>query len=514
MDAHRSRLILGAMFGLFCLAAAACGSEFLEADPAPEPGAGGTVADSVSGRPGAGIAATGGRLQPGPPCPESGAGTAKIAWIGPDLDELVDIGLESLLLDEPALIVDAFLTELNRQGGIGGNCFELVEFSWELTDPESSFRQICAQMPQESPLALFSLSLNNTTLQCATLGAQIPTFGVLTSVPEATLAAAEGGLFLDGGSVEYLLSASFNIASIADEIGGDDRLGLLVTDTASAASEIETAERTSEALGLPIVAVASVPAEFGAVGVSMAESRVRLMETGLSDAEIAQAVDNFEELAPAQVSVLRSLERYFQDTAADMRDQGVTVVAASANWSDVRRLMRAADQLDWTPTWLISEGQPAVLTLSSSPERQVQNLLQVSSRRAAGDPISELDRGCIALRNTSAGAPAFAHRIHTDAWDLITSTCDLLDVVFGAMTRVDGPLTPASLLDALSTTDYETFRGSRIRFAAGDRNGAERFRVLRADPDCVLNQWGCMRAVSEWFSAHADPSDPLSVSTQ
>ena len=418
------------------------------------------------------------------------------------------------MLDEPSLIVDAYVNEINRQGGIGGNCFELVAFSWKLSDPDSSFQQICTQLPRESPLALFSLSLNNTALRCATLGAGIPTLGVLTAVPEASLAAAEGGLLVDGGSVEYLLSASLSIASIAGEVSGDDRIGLLVTDGQGAASEIETARLTTQSLGLPMVAVATAPAEFGTVGVSVAESQVRLMETGLTDSEIQLAVDNFGELTPEQVGVLRSLERFFHDTVSEMRGLGVTVVAASASSSDVRRLMRAAEQLDWTPTWLTNEAQPAVLTLTNAPRRQVQNLLQVSSRRAAGDPIPELDRNCISLRNTSASAPPFAHRIHTDAWGVITSTCDFLDVVFGAMTRLDGPLTHAALLDALSMTDYETGRGSRIRFAAGDPNGAERFRVMSADPDCVLNQWGCMRAISDWFSAYADSTDPLPEATR
>lgn len=509
MDAPVPRLILAsALLALSCMSAVACGGgrPASRVGAPEEPGLSRSAANPVSGRAGAGIAAAGGRLTRGPGCSEPGTDTATIAWVGPDIEEFADIGLESLVLDEPSLIVDAYINEVNQRGGIGGNCFELVAFSWELMDPDSSFQRVCTQLPREAPVALFSLAPNSATLRCATLGARIPTFGLLASVPEASLAAAEGGLLVDGGSVEYLLAASLMIASAAGEVSDGDRIGLLVTDGPSAASEIETAGRVSESLGLPVVATVTVPAEFGTVGVSIAESQVRLMETGLSDSEIQQAVDNFQTLRPEQVAVLRSLERFFFDAVSEMRSLGVTVVVTSAGSSDVRRLMRAAEQLDWSPTWLTSDAQPAELTLMNSPGRQVQNLLQVSARRAAGDWISELDTGCISLRNTSASAPTFAHRTHTDAWNLITSTCEFLDVVFGAMTRIDGPLNRESLLDALHMTDYESARGSHIRFATGDHNGAERFRVLRADPGCVLNEWGCMRAVSDWFSVHADPS--------
>ncbi len=431
-------------------------------------------------------------------------GTTTIAWVGPDIGELDDLGLESLVLDEPSLIVDAYINEVNDLGGIGGSCFRLAAFSWKLLDQDSSFRQICKELPQEDPIVLFSLAPNATTLRCATLGARIATVAMMASVPEASLAAAEGGLLLDG-SVEHLLAASLRIAGQAGEVGAGDRIGLLVTDRASAASEIETAEQVSESLGLPMVATAVVPAEFGTVGVSVAESQVRLMETGLSDAEIQQAVESFEVLRPEQVAVLRSLERFFVDTVSELRNAGVTVVAASASSSDVRRLMLAAEQIGWTPTWLTSDAQAAELVLTDSPARQARNLIQISARQAASDPISDLDTGCISLRNTSASGPTFAHRAHTDAWNLTTLTCEFLDVVFGAMTRIDGPIDRASLLDALSRTDYVTARGSHLRFTSGDHNGAQLFRVLRADPDCVLNQWGCMRAASHWFSSHAEP---------
>ena len=137
--------------------------------------------------------------------------------------------------------------------------------------------------------------------------------------------------------------------------------------------------------------------------------------------------------------------------------------------------------------------------LTDAPEAQGLNLVQVSSRRAADDPIDGLDRGCLSLRNTETMADRFAHQFHTDAWNLMTSTCDYLDIVFSAISRVDGPLTRESFVAALSETDYKAAHGSMVRFAADDLYGSDSFRVLSADPACVLNDWGCMRPLSRWM---------------
>ena len=61
---------------------------------------------------------------------------------------------------------------------------------------------------------------------------------------------------------------------------------------------------------------------------------------------------------------------------------------------------RAAELVDWTPTWITNDIQPATLTPTEAPERQAGNLVVVSARRAAGDAIPELDRSCMPLRNT------------------------------------------------------------------------------------------------------------------
>ena len=428
----------------------------------------------------------------------------KVAWAGPDRDRLDAEGLETLILDEPSLIVDAYINEVNRQGGIGENCFELVKLTWDLLSPDASLQQICMSLPEHDPLLLATLFLNNATLRCATTAAQIPTLAILTSVPQSSVMVAEGRLFLDHGSVEYLMSASIEIAEATGFLTAGDRVGLLVSDGASAESEAEAAETVSQRLGLDVAAVVAVPSEFGTIGVTVAERRVHLMETGISEAELEEAVSDFGDLRPEQVTVLRRLEQFFIDTASELQSSGVTAVVVSAGATDARRLMRAAELTDWTPRWITNDSQPAVLTLTNAPARQAQNLVQVSSRRAAGDPLTELDRGCVSLRNTSADAPLFSGRVHTDAWGLMTATCEYLDILFGAMTRVDGPLTRESVLAALNMTDYETAQGSLIRFAPEDHNGSDRFRVLKADPSCVLDDWGCMRAVTDWFAPAAD----------
>ena len=66
--------------------------------------------------------------------------------------------------------------------------------------------------------------------------------------------------------------------------------------------------------------------------------------------------------------------------------------------------MRAAQQVDWYPKWIINDSQFALLVLTGTPEEQKNNLVQVSTRRAAGDAIPELDEGCVSLRNTAVDA--------------------------------------------------------------------------------------------------------------
>ena len=104
------------------------------------------------------------------------------------------------------------------------------------------------------------------------------------------------------------------------------------------------------------------------------------------------------------------------------------------------------------------------------------------------------------MRNATADAAPFGHRPHTDAWNLITSICDYLDVAFSALTRIDGAITHLSFTESLNETRYEAGYGGLITFGAANRNGAERFRVLQPDSGCVLNYWGCMRSTTGWLS--------------
>ena len=193
------------------------------------------------------------------------------------------------------------------------------------------------------------------------------------------------------------------------------------------------------------------------------------------------------------------MEQFFLNAAGEFADAGVTAVVTTADWTDTRRMMRAAELIDWTPTWVANDVQPASVVMSGIPSRQAENLVQISSRRAAGDEVGELDRGCVTLRNTASTAETFSHRVHTDAWTLITAVCDYLDVAFAAMTRVQGPITADSFAAELQHTHYDASYGGQITFAPGDFEGAERFRVLAGDPECVLNSWGCMRSTTDWL---------------
>ena len=506
---RRPALALAAALTVLSLAAAACGggdgegtAETQTADvetPAAEPAPSG---DFMSTRPGAGIAATGGNPQAvrgSNPCNQPEAEALTVSYVGANLAELDAIGLEAVVVEEPRLIIDAYVNEINFNGGINGRCVEFVPHLWSLADPVASFTEICTQMPARSPVFYMSLRLTEPIVQCATNGAQIPTIGLYAFTSSAAAQQSGDRLYLDDGTVEHLLSASIDVALASDVIDAGDDIGLLHGSAIGAGMDIAESEAIIAAFGLNTVATADVPAEFSDLQLLVVERSLGLLTDDLSDEDAAEAQRSREALSPEQAALFDRIEQFYIEAADRFKDAGVTAVAATADWTDMRRLMRAAELIDWTPTWVANDIQPATIVLSDVPSRQAENLVLVSSRRAAGDEVPPLDQGCITLRNTATAADPFSHRLHTDAWTFITSICDYLDITFGAMTRVQGEINADTFVEALQTTAYDTQYGGRITFAPADPSGAERFRVLQADPGCVLNPWGCMRSTTDWL---------------
>ncbi len=510
---RRRTLALCGALTVLCLIAAACGggdssstvetqtaaSEAVSAEPVPS-------SDFMATRPGAGIAAAGGNPQAvrgDNPCDQTGgADPIIISYVGVKLAELDTIGLEAIVVEEPGLIMDAYVNEVNFNGGINGQCVEFVNHLYGLADPAGGLAQICADLATQQPVVHMTLRINEATLQCATIGAQLPTIGLYAFAPASTFDRTGDRLYIDDGTVERLLSASLDVALSANVISAGDRIGLLhgISDLAESLAIIER-------LGFEDVPAAHVPAEFADLALLLQEKRVRLLEGGLTADEQAEVQRNLAALPPEQSDLLGQMEQFFLEAATRFEEAGVTAVAATADWTDMRRMMRAAELIDWTPTWIANDIQPATVVLADIPKAQAENLVLVSNRRAAGDEVPALDQGCITLRNTASTASPFAHRLHTDAWTLITATCDYLDVAFAAMTKVQGDISADAFVEALNSTQYDTPYGGLITFAPGDPNGSERFRVLQADPECVLNFWGCMRSTTDWLT----PANPAGV---
>ena len=467
-----------------------------------EPGAAG---DFRLTRSGAGIAAAGGDLEAirggGNPCEQPGRGDpVLISYIGADLAELDAVGLEALVIEDPGVVIDAYTNEVNFNGGINGRCVEFVSHLWSLEDPAGSFTRICTEIHAQQPIVYFALRVYDPTLQCATIGAMIPTIGLFTSPPMAVFELTGDRLYVDDGSVERLLAASLDVGLTSGVIKADERLGLL-----HGTPDMPASVAIIEGRGLDSAAAAHVPAAYRDLQLLLQEKRVRLLEGGLTEDERAEAQSNLAALPPELADLYGEMEQFFLDAANRFKDAGVTTVVATADWTDMRRMMRAAELVDWTPMWLANDIQPATVVLADAPRRQVENLVQVSNRRAAGDEVPDLDRGCVTLRNAASTADPFSHRLHTDAWTLITATCDYLDAAFSAMTRVQGEITADTFVEALLNTHYDTGYGGLITFASGHFSGSERFRVLQADPECVLNFWGCMRSTTDWL-ALPDPA--------
>ncbi len=498
-------LVLSSVVAALSLLAAACGGgddggsqtqtaalEPVTAEPAPS-------SEFMSTRPGAGISAAGGNPQAvrgDNPCEQTGGEPINIAYVGANLGELEDIGLEALIVEEPGVIIGAYVNEVNFNGGINGRCVQLQNHLWSPADPVGSFTQICTDMPTQQPVVYFALRVYDPTLQCATIGARIPTIGLFTSPPASTYELTGDRLFVDDGSVERLLTVSLEVALSSGVIDASEPVGLL-----HGVGEMPASVAIIEGFGLDNAAALHVPIEYSDLQLLLQEKRVRLLEGDLTDDERAEAEGNLAALPPELAELYSTMEQFFLDAANRFKDAGVTTVATTADWTDMRRMMRAAELIDWYPTWLANDIQPTTVVLADVPARQAANLLQVSNRRAAGDEVSQLDRGCVTLRNTASEAPPFSHRLHTDAWTLMTATCDYLDVAFSAMTRVQGEITADTFAEALKNTYYDTGYGGLITFAADDPDGAERFRLLQADPECVLNFWGCVRSTTDWMRA-------------
>ena len=431
--------------------------------------------------------------RPAAPTPSSSP-----TW-GANLAELDTIGLEAIVVEEPGLIIDAYTNEVNFNGGINGRCVKFVPHLYSLTDPVASFTQICTDLLTQKPIFYMSLRLTDPVVQCATIGGQIPTIGLYAFASSAALEQTGDRVYLDDGTVEHLLSASLDVALSSRVINANSPIGLL-HGSATAGMDISEPEAIIASFGLNLAAAADVPTVFSDLQLLLLEKRVRLLEGGLSDDEAAEAQRNLATLPPEAADLFGQIEQFYLEAANRFKDAGVTAVAASADWTDVRRMMRAAELVDWYPTWIANDIQPATIVLADVPKAQAENLVLVSNRRAAGDEVPALDQGCITLRNTASTASPFAHRLHTDAWTLITATCDYLDVAFSAMTRVQGDITADTFVEAIQDTRYDTPYGGLITFAPADPNGSERFRVLQADPECVLNFWGCMRSTTDWLT--------------
>ena len=516
--------LLGAVAAL-CVVAAACGgsgntvvaaSESLDASgAAPAVPAASPVVDFSETRPGLGIAAAGGNPQAvrGPdPCQNPGSAQddpLAVAYVGADLSELEAIGFEMTVVEDPSLVISAYINEINFHGGVNGRCIEFDVHLWSLADPLASFIEVCGHMSEHDPVFNFSFQLYDSGLNCSTFGTPLPTIGLYTSRPDSAVAEADHLLYSDNGSVEHLLARTAEVALSAGVAQAGDRVGLLHGSGASAGVPVTTSEEILQDAGLNVVAAAEVPPAFGELELLLPEAEAHL--AGATGEGHDHESEGDESLTPEQEATLGQIEEFYPAAVERFREAGATVVMATSHWADVRRMMRAADRIDWAPTWLINDTQPATLTTSGTPSRQVENLRQVSARRAAGDVVPPLDQGCVTMRNTASDAAPFNHRPHTDAWNLINAICDYLDVAFSALTRIDGDVNHATLIESLNETDYEAGYGGLIVFDAANRNGAQRFRVLRPDSGCVLNYWGCMRSTTDWLSpAHGHDHEEVS----
>ena len=439
----------------------------------------------------------------------------QISYVGPDLDHFEEFGFGNLVIENPWRMISAYLTELNAAGGINGRCVQASVHSVDWNDPDAQYVKVCRSITSldPEPVAVISLFGDARGVECIAAEAQIPMLGLHSSVPATVQRQSGGRLFLDDGTSGHLLGHSIVTARDFDVVATVDQLGLLYgppvgTDTTAedyniGADFAEIAEIAEAPSSIPGV-ISHVPARFGDLALLPLERETRLLETGLTPSEQFGAQAQIAEITDVDdLRLLSDIENFYLTEARKHRDSGVRAVFSAAPWFELRRMMLAAERIGWYPRWIANDAQNPTLVLPGLPSSQTENFFLVSSRPAVGDEPSALDRGCVATRQAAPGAEAFNFRPYSDAWILLVATCDALDVVMSALSRVDGAPTPGAVAEMLAVAQDDAGTETRLAFGPGDYSGAERFRVLRANFDCGLNPWGCMRAVSGWRQTSA-----------
>lgn len=501
---------LVALLTAAALAAAACGSAVGDsaAAPADDTGRSAGSSDFTTTRTGAGLAAAGGNLGALGAERCSLARKVQLAFVRPDLEEFDELGLGSLVIEDPWELISAYASEVNSQGGIHGRCLQASIHTLSWANPAASVLSACRGIPALDAIVVLSLFGDVRVTECLAVDAQVPILGVYASVPATVQRRSRGRLFLDDGTSGYLLANSIQIVRRAEIVSESDKVGLLYGPPVGAdasgrefnigADFEEVVNLTGDSNLIPGV-ITHVPSRFGQLRLLGVENRVRLLESGLTSVEQLAAQSQIAELSGDDLRSMRDIEQFYLEAATEQRDSGVVAVFTTAPWFELRRMMRAAERIGWRPRWIASDIQGATLPLTGAPPEQADNFYLVSARRAAGDLQTELDRGCVSLRNTARDESLFQRRAHSDAWNVLQSMCGALDVVASALSRIDGPPSPDAFVAQLAVTRYDAGFGGRLEFGPGDFSGADRFRVQRADPDCILEEWGCMRAVTEWL---------------
>ena len=115
-----------------------------------------TDTEFAATRAGLGISIAGGDLgavQGANPCERTDAAAPEpltIGYIGPDLTDLAEFGLQDLVYDDPVNMIEAYVNQVNFYGGIRGRCVRLAASQWRVSDAASSFAQVCTRMASTS----------------------------------------------------------------------------------------------------------------------------------------------------------------------------------------------------------------------------------------------------------------------------------------------------------------------------------------------------------------------------
>lgn len=340
--------------------------------------------------------------------------TIRIGFIGADFGPLAEAGLAPDLGDQAAG-AQAFVDEINEDGGIAGRQVELRLTLVDGTAGPEAGQAACLEMTQDfgAFAVVVAPAVSRDVTRCVTVTNETLAIGA-TGWDRAIYDEAEGRLFTAGTVTSMSTDRQYvGWARLMHEEGELEGRTIGVVTSESSPEFVGAAED------------ALVP-ELEALGYEVAVNAVLPCPEGDADCDQHEA----------------AVQR--------MKDAGVDVVfMAAANLSGPT-FVQAAQNLDFAPRWAANGNQvtDTVAQFFESVKGAWDGAVGTSTVFALEEDLSDMAHECndvVARRSGEAYEPG------SDAFGFTAATCGLFRVLERGAEAVDGDLDQASLISAIES---------------------------------------------------------------